>query len=229
MAGLEILLVMSPGLTQEAYDPLIHALRAEGAEVTPVGFPCSGDAESLSGAVARAGAGREVVVVAHGIGATLALKAADDLDVRRWVLSGPVLGAVRSPALTDVVGLTLGRSRVELSALPDAVGDVWLGEGWRPLSTCVAPGLARDVQWWAESAHVPVDPSEIEAPVWVQLGLLDEVATLEATVPAARRFPDGTLVRPGVSRLDPVDYRHLDLIRAPAPMRLAVRAAVEGW
>lgn len=229
MPGLEILLVTSPGLTQAAYEPLIHELREDGAAIAPVTFPCSGDLDALTEAVARAGEGRRVVVVAHGVGATLALRAADRLEVERWVLIAPVLGVVPGPGLTAVSNLALDRSRVDLAGVPAALGDVWLGAGWEQHATCVAPGLARDIQWWIASSHVPVDPSAIREPVWVELGLLDEIATIEATLPQVRRFPSHELVRPGIGRLDPEDYRHLDLIRSAAPVRLAARAAVEGW
>ncbi len=226
--GVEILLVTSPGLSVGLYAPLVRELREAGARVTPVSFPCSGDAASLSGAVARVGRGRPVVVVAHGVGATLALMAADRLEVARWVLVGPVLDVVPGPwqaevaSMPEVAALDLSRVRWDRA---DAV----LGAGWTEVGTCVAPGLARDVRGWLRTGLVPVDPTAVPEPVWVEVGLLDEVSAVEATVPAARRFPDATVVRPGIARLDPRDYRHLDLVREPAPVRLAARAAVEGW
>ena len=229
MPGLEILLVTSPGLDLDLYRPVVHELREAGARVTPVSFPCSGDAADLGEVIVRAADGREVVVLAHGVGATLALGAYDRLEVERWVLLGPVLDVVRGPWLDALVEVPLDRARVELGVAPEDLGSAVLGEGWAEVSGCVAPGLARDVQSWIRTGSVPVDPAKVADPVWIGVGLLDEVAPVEATIPASRRFPDRLVVRPGVARFDPKDYRHLDLVRDPLPVRLAVRAATEGW
>lgn len=227
MTGLEILLVTSPGLELALYEPLVTELRERGASVTPVAFPCSGDAASHTESLVRAAQGH-TVVVAHGLGATLALSAADRLDVERWILVGPVLDVVPGPWIHEASALTVD-ARVELSEIPVERGDAILGEGWTEVAGCLAPGFARDLQTWARTGALPVDPTRIDEPVWVELGLLDEIASVEANVPASRSFPTRELVRPGVARLDSKDYRHLDLVRDPVPVKLAAKAAVEGW
>lgn len=224
--GAVVLLVTSPGVRFEAYEPLVLALRDEGASVVPVDFPCSGDAASLSASIVRAAAGRRVVVVAHGVGAALALSVHDQLAVERWVLVGPVLGVVPGRWVTRAAAATVDGT-VELPALP-RIEEV-VGHDARSWTRCLSPALAVDLQGWATARHVPVDPSEVREPVWIEVGALDAVASVEATVPASRRFPDRRLVRPGIARLDPADYDHLGLVREPVPVRLAAHAAAQGW
>lgn len=223
---LEILLVTSPGLELELYEPLVTELREAGAEVTAVSFPCSGDATSHAESIVRAADGHEVVV-AHGLGATLALSVADRLDVERWVLVGPVLDVVTGPWVHEATTLPI-EGRIELAQLPERA-DALLGTGWADVVGCLAPGFARDLQTWARIGELPIDPLSHTRPTWIELGLLDEIATIEANVPVSRTFPNRHLVRPGVARFDPKDYRHLDLVRDAVPVKLATRAATEGW
>ena len=76
------------------------------------------------------------------------------------------------------------------------------------------------------AAGMAVIRSYLRSPVFVGLGSLDEVATVEATVPEARRIPRAEVVRLGIARMDPQDYEHLDLVRAPVPVRWAAKTAV---
>lgn len=228
MLGPVVLLVTSPGIALDAYTPLVSELRAGGAEVVPVVFPCSGSFDDHVAQVRRVAGSREVVVLAHGLGATVALNAADTLEVERWVLVAPVLDVVVGPGLEALAAAPVA-SGVDLRKASDRALEVYGGEGARERVRCVSAAVAREVQGWMRAEHVPVDPAAVTAPVWLSVGLLDEVATVEATLDTSRRFPDRTVVRPGVNRLDPEDYRHLDLVTDAVPRRLAVHAALEGW
>lgn len=229
--ALAVLLVASPGVRIEAYEPLVRALRDRGADVVPVAFPCSGDRGSLAASVVRAAADpalvdRDVVVVAHGLGATLALGVHDQLDVQRWVLVAPVLGVVPGRWVSQAARAPVA-GPVELPEL--ARVDAVVGEGARAWTRCLSPDLARELQGWARARHVPLDLAAVEAPVWLAVGALDALSPVEATVPASRALPDRRLVRPGIARLDPQDYDHLSLVRDPVPVRLAADAAASGW
>jgi hypothetical protein len=227
----EVVVVGAPGLVDEAYVPLVQALRAQGAQVSMVSFPCSGDSGSLGRAIVRSAAGREVVLVSHGLGATLALQVAGDLHVVRWVLLGPVLGAVDNAAIRSVVDAAV-KGPVDLS-----VGRSWgsttvqsavLGPRWADAAGCLSPQMARQLQSWVVDGVV-LDLESVTAPVWVSVGALDELSPVEVLLPGARRFQHPTVVRPGLGRMDRVDLDHLGLLYEPFSVRLAANAAVRGW
>lgn len=222
---LRILLVTSPGVQLEAYEPLYVALRDRGAEVTPVAFPCSGDLDRARDLVARTAAelGPDVVVVAHGLGATVALLAHGDAPPSRYVLLAPILDLKPTLALEWVAGRSVGTA-LDLSVATDAPAQVLLGPGAERYLGCVAPRVATTVQHWIREGAVPLDLEAVDRPVWIGVGLLDEVATVEAVVPASRRLPRRELVRLGINRLDPRDYTHLDLLLDPVPIEAAVQA-----
>ncbi len=228
-----VVLVVTPGVALEAYGPLLDGLRAGGADPVVVSFPCSGDAASMAARVHQvvAAAARPPVVVAHGLGATVALAAAPGLEVERWVLLAPVLDVVPVASTTWLAGLEVGPAVHLEQALAwhghDDVRPLLLGADLPPLG-CVSAGLARDVQGWIRAADVPLPLEQVTAPVWLGIGLLDAVSPPEAVVPASRRLPRRTLVRFGVNRLDPDDYDHLGLLTEPPPVRAAVKAALEG-
>jgi alpha-beta hydrolase superfamily lysophospholipase len=225
------LLVTTPGLDVAHYRPLVEALREGGTEVALVAFPCSGDVDDAVAAVARAGAElpEGYVVVAHGLGATLALAAGPALAPSRWVLLAPVLDipdtkAARYLATLEVGGGALGAARPEWNGRD--LSEVLLG-GEASLG-CVAPALAREVRGWMRAGDVPLPLERIAQPVWIGLGLLDEVAATEVAVEASRRLARRELVRLGVTRFDPRDYGHLDLLMDPVPVEAAARAVRVG-
>lgn len=208
-----VLLILTPGWDLEAYVPLIRALRDGGSEVGIVTFPCSGGLDDALARVRRAQGAEETVVVAHGLGATLALLAGLP---HRHVLLAPVLDVWPVEDTRALAALPVDVA-VDLSAgHPDLLG------GTPPLG-CVAPRLAQTVQGWIrEGMDLPLET--VDAHVWIGVGLLDQVAAVEAVVPASRRLPRRELVRLGITRLDPRDYGHVDLLVDPVPIRAAVRA-----
>lgn len=229
LAAPEVLLVTTPGVELEGYQPLIRAFRDRDVEPVLVSLPCSGDAAALSETVGRAvRAHPGAVVVAHGLGATLALVGAPDAEVARWVLLGPVLGVPTTGSVRQVATLPVaGAVALDRAAWVDGhdLRRVLLGDRLPPLG-CFPAALARDVQGWIRAGSVPVPLESVTAPVWMGVGLLDELAPPEVSVPASRRLADRELVRLGITRLDPVDYDHAALLSDPAPVRAAVRAAL---
>ena len=228
----EIVLVGAPGLDDRAYLPLVQAMRARGAEVSVVSFPCSGDSASLGQAIVRSAGGRDVVLVAHGLGATLALGVAAQLDVRRWVLLGPILGPVDNAAIQSLRRSPIA-GPVDLSVpmpLNDGiVQDLLLGPHWTEFTGCLAPALARELQVWSVDGWPELSLGQIGDPVWISVGALDELAPVEVLLPASRRFPNRTVIRAGIGRMDRVDLDHLGLLLEPFSVRLAATAAVQGW
>jgi hypothetical protein len=235
LAAPEVVVVPSPGLSVEAVAPWITALRDAGVTPRVVGWPCSGSMDDLRGvlrqALERSDPDAELVVLAEGVGATLALAVAAEAPADRYVLVGPVLDVVPVAATRWVAEQAVGAA-VDLDvAVPwtdhDDLRAVLLGEPIPPLG-CVAPSLATEVQGWIRTGTVPLDLVGVRAPTWIGLGLLDDLAPPEAVVPASRRLPDRTLVRLGLTRLDPTDYDHAGLLRETAPVRAAVRAVLHG-
>lgn len=213
-----ILLVETPGTEPVAWRPLVAALESAGEEVRVVAFPCSGDSESFAAAIERAEPAGEYTLVAHGVGATLALQA--ELRPARAILLGPVLGVEPSAALARVASRPLGPEvRLDHPREDAAI----LGVTGVPLR-CVARGFAEDVQAWIATGDVPRRP--IDAPVTVLAAPLDEIAPIELLVPAARAL--GALDRPvrlirlGLGDLASRDLDHAGLLTDPdALARLA--------
>ncbi len=80
-----VVVVETPGTSPTTWAPLVQELGAS----TVVAFPCSGSVADFEAAI-RAAVAPGAIVVAHGIGATLALQSG--APAGRWVLLGPVLG-----------------------------------------------------------------------------------------------------------------------------------------
>ncbi|MEQ1504577.1 MAG: hypothetical protein ABMB14_20225 [Myxococcota bacterium] len=225
-AAAEVVVVVTPGVGLDAYRPLLAALANEDVDPVVITVPCSGDAEALAAIVRRRLAEvDQPVVVAHGLGATLALLA--DADVHQYVFLGPVLGVPGAAALDDLATVPVG-ARVDLRA-PRPWGEhdlrqVLLG-ATLPALGCFPAALARDLQGWIAARHVPLALDQVTAPVWLGVGLLDELAPPEVVIPTSRALPDRTVVRLGIARFDPVDYDHAALLAEPAPLRAAARVA----
>lgn len=219
--GQEVLVVQTPGLSRGAYAPLVHALEQEGLHPRVVGFDCgSHDLADLVDQLVAA-AGPELVVVAHGLGATLALEAAPRLQGARFVLSAPILGVVPQPGLLEAVQGDVGASVV----LSEARAAPLLGEPVPELS-CVPVPFAAEVQSWVRAGSVPLDLAAVDEPVFMVLSLGDDVATVEATLPAARQLAGPRRVlRVGISRFDPQDYQHAQLLSEPRLLRVLAREA----
>lgn len=227
-----VVLVVTPGVELAGYRPLLDALRDRDLDPEVVEFPCSGDFRALADQLHRrlAESPSPPVVVAHGLGATLALAAAPGLDVDRWVLLAPILAVPHSAAVTSLGDVAPG-ARVDLSVArpwanePD-LRRVLLGAD-PPALGCFPAALARDLQGWIATGTIPLALAAIGDPVWIGVGLLDELAPVEVVIPASRALPDRRLVRLGVTHFDPVDYDHAAMLGAVAPVRAAIRAVLE--
>jgi hypothetical protein len=187
---------------------------------------CLGDLDQLADRVRKVVAAQDPppVVVAHGLGATVALAAGG--EVERYVLLGPVLGVPRSAAIDAALDRLPGPVARDVPAPWNGrdLRTVLLGDPVPPL-TCFPPGLAAEIRTWRERG-LPLRLDRVDAPVWMAVGLLDEVAPVEVAVPASRALAERTVVRLGIAHLDPRDYTHRDLLLDPVPIRAAVRAAV---
>lgn len=225
-AAPQVLLVTTPGVKLDAYLPLIEAMRAKEVRVEAVVFPCSGTGDDYRRKIVSQAEGQGWTVLAHGLGATLALQSG--VQAERFVLLGPVLDVVPGPAMQPLIHTSItGVLSLDTPPSEPSLRQLLLGD-WEGQLTCVSPLWAKEVQQWLRDAHVPLKLAAIDAPVWLGVGLLDEVATVEAIVPASRIFPHRTLIRLGVARMDPKDYRHFDLLSDAIPVRAAVHAVLDG-
>ena len=225
-----VLVVVTPGWELEGYQPLVRALRDAGRDVHVLRFACAGqDALRLQDDLVAAATTLpdDKAIVAHGLGATLALQAADRVKAERYVLLGPVLD------VEPVAAVAFAAERVpETDAIDLARGAVWngldladalVGQG-HPKLGCAPGPFAREVAGWALAREVPIALEAVGVPVWIGVSLGDDVAAVEVVVPASRRIPDRTLVRLGMNRMDPQDYEHGQLLTDDVPVRAAVDA-----
>ncbi len=223
-----VLVVATPGFERPSYLPLVHALTEAGRDVHLLEFPCRDqDAKSLAASVAEAAATlpADTPVLAHGVGATLALMAHPSHPASRYVLMAPVLDVQGVAATDHLAEQELGQS-VHLGGTAE-----WNGRQLTPLLIggevklgCAPVGLARDLQTWVQQDHVPLSLDAIEAPVWMAVSIGDDIASIEAVVPASRRLPNRELVRLGVNRLDGQDFSHGELLTHPTSIHAAVHA-----
>jgi pimeloyl-ACP methyl ester carboxylesterase len=218
-----VLIVTSPGFGFDAYRPMLQALVDDGVDVRVVEPGCAGDFQALADRVRAVIASQPAppVVLAHGLGAALALAAGGPVD--RYVLLAPILGVPRSAALDDALAAADLRDPVPWRGHDD-LREVLLG-GPVPTLGCFPAALQADLRRFRAAGELPLSLAEVEAPVWIGIGLLDELAPTEVVVPASRALPHRTVVRLGITHFDPQDYGHLALLTDPVPVRAAVRAA----
>jgi hypothetical protein len=226
-----VLLVVSPGFGVPGFLPLAEALRADGHDVLLLEPGCgAGTLDSLAADVAEAAAkiGPDVVVVAHGVGASVVLAASPAMEARRLVLLGPVLAVWPVASTSWLAERAAGATSADLSASVvwngQDLATVLLGSDPPPLG-CAPPAFAAEVASWVRRSDVPIALAAVDDPVWIAVSAGDDVAAVEAVVPASRAIPDRELVRLGINRLDPEDYAHGEMLRAEVPVRAAVRAA----
>lgn len=225
-----VVVVVTPGFDTKGFLPLIHGLREDGHDVRVISFSCDGaGSEQLIDALAAriAPLDRPFTVVAHGLGATLALQAAPRLDAERYVLLAPVLdlwpvALTRWLAARELPPAVLLSDRLDWQGR--SVHGVLLGEA-PPALTCAPVPWLQEVQQWVRAGQVPVDLGAVDAPVHLAVSLLDDVAAVEAVVPASRALPQRRLHRLGLNRLDPHDFEHGAMLTDPVPVRWAVRQA----
>ncbi len=220
-----VLVVSTPGVQRTSYQPLLASLAKNGHHPTFLEFGCGAqDTASMQRAIrdARAQLGPDTPVLAHGIGATLALASHRPGD-GPYVLLAPVLAlpqlALTQHLASQPVGASLLLSDPHEWNGHDAarllVGDLDLG--------CVSAAFAREVQGWVGSG-VPLSLQEIDSDVFIVVSAGDQLAPIEATVPASRALPSRELVRLGLGRLDSQDFTHAELLTHDTPVRVAVRA-----
>ncbi len=219
--------VVSPGFSIVGFLPLIRRFSADGFDVHTVEFACAGQTraeleQELRTSLSALPPGQ--TLVAHGLGATVALGAKP--DVKRYILLAPLLDIRPMAATSWAAALPTGPS-VDLTPSPEWSGqslkDVLLGEP--PPLTCGSGPLVREVQGWVREGHIPLALEEVDAPVWIGVSLGDELATVEAVIPAARRLPNRTILRLGLNALQGRDFSHGAMLTHRIPLRAAVRAA----
>lgn len=219
------LLIVTPGFDEVGFLPLQRAIEREGVGVVRVVLPPPASvAEAVEGISAAQRAHPDATVVAHGLGATLAVLAAERGAAPRYVLLAPVLGVVPSPLMASLAASPPSPAVSLRVGGEGSPAQVLLGPDAPPLSAW-GGGFAAELQSWVLAGHVPVHLGAVTAPVWLAVGLTDEVATVEAVVPASRALPRRRLVRVGMTRFDPQDYSHGQMLTASVPTRLAARAA----
>lgn len=225
-----VLVVVTPGFELDGYLPLVRALRDVGRDVHVLRFACAGqDARRLQDELVAAAATLpdQKAIVAHGLGATLALQAADRLKAERYVLLAPVLDVEPVAAVSFAAAHVPETDAIDLARAVAWGGgdlaDTLLGAR-HPALGCVPGPFAREALGWAAAREVPIALESVAVPVWIAVSLGDDVAAIEVVVPASRRLPDRTLVRLGMNHLDDQDYDHGELLTAPVPIRAAVDA-----
>lgn len=222
------LLVLTPGLERAAYHRVIRRMK-RGRDLRVFELGCED--------VDRAGAVRALVeearalpdgytVVAHGLGATLALSAATELEASRYLLMAPVLDLEPVAALEELAAL-----RLPSEGTIDVSGDRLFGErslvevllgGVPTPRSCVPASLAGEIQQWITDG-VPLELEAVTEPVWIGVSLGDSVAAVEAVVPASRRLKSRQIERFGRNRFALHDYRHGELLWRRGPLRVWTR------
>lgn len=240
-----VLVVVTPGYAPEAFRPLAEYLVKKGRDVRLLSFAClPRDADGYQAYLAEAVGilPEDVDIVAHGLGATLVLRARAQAE--QYALLGPVL-ATSSTAAADLAAAqavgpdvdfgvsidqwTSGR-QVDLTPRLDFAGgdvaSVLLGAD-PPLETCVSGSLAVDVQRWYREG-LDLELASVDTHTWIGVGLLDRLSPVESVVPASRALPDRRLLRLGITRLDGKDLDHLGLLRDKVAHKAAYKAIAQG-
>ena len=220
-SGPAVLVVQTPGFTVSAMQPLLDALQDRDWDPLLLTFDCSGQdllaySEAISEALSTLPEGTPVV--AHGLGATAALKSG---TAERYVLLAPVVALMPGALITELAERKVPEA-VDLSK-----PSVWRGQsavevllGKAELG-CIPGAVLREAQGWAKGEPIPIDLSALDVPVWIGVSGLDNLSTSEATIPATRALPQRTLVRLGLGRLDHADLDHAQLLTDSVATRAA--------
>jgi len=223
------LVIVTPGMGRDAFQPLVSELERASVQVRVQEFGCGlgGVGAHVDALVAelQRGDGDEVVV-AHGYGATLALLAAERGPQRREVLLAPVLGPLPGPLGAWLAEQPVGQALDLREPLRWQGRDVWgLLVGAEPDGSCVSAAAAREAAGWMR-AGPPLHLDQVRVPVWLGVSAGDALSPVEVVVPASRALPDRELVRFGLNRFDRADFRHGELLVAPEVLRAVRRAVV---
>lgn len=234
-----VLVVVSPGLAAEAYEPLVHALEQEGWDAWTVTLRAAAPwpdenalrfaaRKALPRAVAemRESGTAAPALLGHGLGGLLALDAASHVDPAppAVVTLGAALEAAPSEALA-----AWARQPVPLAAHPaprgnfhgEALAELLWG-GPPPPFQLTWGGFVKEYRRWLQEGP-PVDLSAVSSPTLVCAGALDRIAPPEAVRLAAHRLPHGRFVRFGMLRFELSDPGHADLLEDPRYARFAAR------
>lgn len=218
-----VLVVRTPGFAPAAYLPLLRALAAEREDVWIVSFPpreqTSADIrEALR--LARSRLPSDLDIVAHGVGATIALMSWSDLRPREMYLLAPVLAVPSGPPADALSRGTFGPAIDPRVPFPWNGGSLQDIIGVHDLEVVSGP-LAREVLGWRPA---PVDLQSVDVPVWVGFSNGDDVATVEDSLTASRALPRRRIERFGLNRFDPRDYEHGELLTERVPIHALLRA-----
>ena len=228
-----VLVVGTPGLLPDAYATLVGALEAEGLDAWLVRFPLeSQDPDEIVAvgipaareALLARGAGLPVALVGHGLGGTLAARAAlADPPTALAVLGAP-LAPPSSALVRWLVDLPVPQDGLDLAQATAATWNglpalpLLVGEPLPPLERVSAAWL-HGLQAWARSGRA-VDLGAAPFPVWAGTGLLDEVAPAEGVRPY---LGETGFVRFGYLHLDLQAFDHAALLREERPAAALAR------
>jgi hypothetical protein len=228
------LIVTTPGYAPRAYEGLVAALEDRGVDAWLLVFSIQDQrldgivGHTIPEALSRF-AGRDVGLVGHGIGGTLAALSLQDplneldpaavalLGAPLWLPPSPLLAwlAARPPAPAGLDLRTLDARWAGHEALP-----LLLGAPLPPLEA-VSGTLLEGLRAWAVEG-LAVDLSSAFCPIWAGVGDHDNLGPPEAV---RGRLPDrATFVRFGYLRGDPRDYDSAALLARPRPA-----AALAAW
>jgi hypothetical protein len=225
------LLVLTPGVGEAAYQPLVSALEEVGLDawtvaVTPSAPLPAEDAdrwvadrllpEAVASLRAREPRAAALALVGHGPGGTLALMAAPRVAPAAVAVLGAPLGPIPSAALQDLAARPLPEAGcVDLAQPVDWRGHdlatLLLGAPSLPLEPLPVPMARAYLRWIAEGP--PLEPANLVFPIFVGVAALDHLVPVETVHRSAGNLPDATFARFGLLRLDLYDPEHADLLR----------------
>lgn len=222
------LVVASPGLSVAAYGSLLEILESNGLDAWLIEPPPSaGDARAwLPDALARAGSGRKIALVGHGIGGTLAAQCVAD-----GACSPDALSMLGSPLRSEPVGLLDWLAEQPLPArdldLTAHIDTRWEGHSLLevligvplPALGQLSPAWLGTLQGWA-CGGLSVDLKESGLPLWAGASGLDNLAPPEWVRPMV---PPAAFHRFGYLRFDDNDPDHIGLLNHKQALRMLSR------
>ncbi len=225
------LVVVTPGLDPEAFQPMVQALEEAGLDAWAVRVrlqaplpPADADiwiATTLLPSAAaelrrRQPRAEHLALVGHGPGGTLALMSAQHIGADAVAVLGSPLGAIQTGALAWLAERPLPElGNVDLAS-PIRWGDhdlttLLLGEPQPPLLPLPVE-LARAWLGWTTKGP-PLDLGVVPCPVFVGAAAMDRLVPIESLRVASQGLEDRHFVRFGLLRIDPEDPDHGDLLR----------------
>lgn len=200
----------NPGLAPEATTALAEHLDARRWTVQAIAPDCPlGSLDDLTVALTHAPVGPDDLVVAHGLGARLAVQAG--LQPRGWVFVGPLFDTVPVADMVTLAeqgpGLQQAAQRVFGTADAGCLSDAFIASA---ASLVHAP------------APIPLD--DITAPSIVLVSAGDDAAAVEAVLPATVDLQNTERIRVGIGGWGGHDLSHVALIDTRRGRRLVRRA-----